>query len=108
VASTPAAMAGAILKLAGDVALRERMGAQARAHIRALANPETSIICLEEILHAAIEKHDNPFATEDLEKARRTAAYLDAHQFGHSLLEQIALRPSYYRVRFHEFRKCLA
>ncbi len=26
------------------------------------------------------------------------------HQFGHSLLEQMALRPFYYRARFHQFR----
>jgi hypothetical protein len=42
-----------------------------------------------------------------LVKARDAAAYLDAHQFGHSWREQLALRPFYYRVRFHEFRKSL-
>jgi glycosyltransferase involved in cell wall biosynthesis len=114
VASTPAKMADAILKLAdgwGETPsshLRERMGAQARAHIRTLANPETSITRLEAIFRAAMEKRDNPFAAEDLQLAKAAAAYLDAHQFGHSLAEQFALRPFYYRVRFHEFRKCLA
>jgi len=105
IASTPAAMADAILELAGDAALHSRMGTQAREHIRALASPEISIARLEAVLLAAVEKRDNPFAAADLEQARRTAAYLDAHQFGHSLLEQLALRPFYYRVRFHEFRK---
>jgi len=105
VASTPRTMAGAILQLAGDASLRERMGAQAREHIHNLADPEISLDRLEAILRAATEKGDNPFAAEDLDRARTTAAYLEAHQFGHSLLEQIALCPLYYRVRFHEFRK---
>ena len=100
VTSTPATMADAILELAGNAKLRARMGAQARAHIRALACPETSISRLDAILRAAVEKRDNPFAAEDLERARRTAAYLDAHQFGHSWLEQLALRPFYYRHAF--------
>ncbi len=105
VTSTPRTMAGAILQLAGDASLRAQMGAQARKHIRKLADPEISIDRLEAILRAAIEKRGNPFAAEDLDRARATAAYLDAHQFGHSLLEQLALRPLYYRVRFHQFRK---
>jgi glycosyltransferase involved in cell wall biosynthesis len=111
VASTPTTMAGAILKLAsgwGETPsshLRERMGAAAQHHIRALANPEISLTRLEEIFRAAVEKRDNPFAAEDLQRAKATANYLDTHQFGHSLLEQAALRPFYYRVRFHEFRK---
>ena len=105
VASTAATMADAILTLADDRALRGRMGAKARQHIRALADPETSIARLEAVLRATVEKRGNPFAAEDLEQARRTAAYLDAQQFGHSLLEQLALRPFYYRVRFHQFRR---
>ncbi len=105
VASTPATMARAILVLANDPALRNRMGAAARQHIRALADPEISISRLEAVLRAAVEKRDNPFAAEDLDRARATAAYLDAHQFGHSWLEQLALRPLYYRVRFHQLRR---
>jgi glycosyltransferase involved in cell wall biosynthesis len=108
VTSTPATMAAAILALANDAGLRARMGAKARNHIRALASPEISITRLETFLQAAIEKRGNPFAVEDLQRAKATAAYLDEHQFGHAWLEQIALRPLYYRVRFHEFRKCLA
>jgi glycosyltransferase involved in cell wall biosynthesis len=112
VASTRATMADAILKLAGDgwgetpsSRLRERMGAAARQNIRTLANPETSLTRLEAIFRAAVEKRDNPFATEDLQQAKAAAAYLNAQQFGHSLPEQCALRPFHYRVRFHEFRK---
>jgi hypothetical protein len=105
VASTPAAMAKAMLLLANDPALRRQMGARAQQHIRALANPEESIDRLEAIFHAALGKRDNPFAAADLHRARETAAYLDAHQFGHSFAEQIALRPRYYRARFHQFRK---
>jgi glycosyltransferase involved in cell wall biosynthesis len=111
VASTPATMANAILKLAEgwgktpSSRLREQMGAAARQHIRALADPENSLTRLEAIFHAALEKRDNPFAAEDLQRAKTTAAYLDVQQFGHSLAEQLALRPFHYRVRFHEFRK---
>ncbi len=52
------------------------------------------------IFRAAIEKRDNPFAAEDLQRARETAAYLDADQFGHSFAEQIALRPFYSACGF--------
>ncbi|MGA3283141.1 MAG: glycosyltransferase family 4 protein [Verrucomicrobiota bacterium] len=105
VASTPATMADAILTLANDTVLRRKFGAAARQHIRTLADPDTSIARLEAVLRAVVEKRDNPFAAEDLARARATAAYLDAHQFGHSWLEQLALRPFYYRVRLRQFRK---
>jgi len=105
VASTPAAMANALLCLANNAPLRKRMGEQARQHIRTIANPDISIGPLEALFQAAVESRNNPFAADYLERARETAAYLDAHQFGHSLLEQLALRPFYYRVRFHELRK---
>ena len=105
VTSTPSAMADVILKLANDTALRDRMGLAAQKHIRALADSSTSISRLELVLRAAIERRDNPFAAEDLRRAKETADYLDTQQFGHSLGEQLALRPLYYRVRFHEWRK---
>jgi glycosyltransferase involved in cell wall biosynthesis len=105
VASTPGTMAQRILLLAGDSGLRRRLGQQAQKHIRAVADPEVSLDRLETILQAAAENRDNPFSAEDLAKAQGTAAYLDAHQFGHSWREQLALRPFYYRVRFHEFRR---
>jgi glycosyltransferase involved in cell wall biosynthesis len=107
VASTPAAMARAMLRLANDPPLRAQMGAKAQNHIRALADPNVSIGRLEQILLAAREGRDNPFAAEDLARAKTTAAYLRAHQFGHSLSEQVALRPFYLRVRFHQWRNAL-
>lgn len=105
VSSTPAAMAEKILLLAADHELRARMGAQAQKHIRSIANAEVSIKRLEKIFLAAVEKRENPFAKEDLLQAREAATYLDTHQFGQSISEQMALRPLYYRVRFHEFRR---
>ena len=105
VTSTPAAMAAAMRQLAGDGPLRERLGRVARQHIRALADPDDSLRRLETILQAAIDKRNNPMAAEDLARARAAARYLDQQQFGHSWREQLALRPFYYRVRFHEFRK---
>jgi hypothetical protein len=100
-------MAAAIVALANDAALREKMGRQARAHIRQLTDPETSVSRLETLLLAAVEGKENPLAAADLVRARATANYLDAQQFGHSLLEQLTLRPFHYRVRFHEFRQVL-
>jgi glycosyltransferase involved in cell wall biosynthesis len=105
VSSTPAAMAGKILLLANNTALRERMGMQALRHIRSLAKPDASLTRLEKLFEAVIEKTENPFALEDFQHAQETAAYLDEHQFGHSFQEQLALRPLYYRVRFHELRR---
>jgi glycosyltransferase involved in cell wall biosynthesis len=107
VSSTPAAMAEAIKLLAHDRMLRQRMGLRAQEHIRALADPDVSLSRLEKIFDAVIHRRDNPLAVEDLQRAAATAAYLDAHQFGHSFSEQIALRPLYYRARFHEFRQAI-
>ena len=105
IASTASAIASAILKLAEDVDLRTRLGNNARSHIRKLADPVESTTRLESILQAAANNHDNSRAVEDLAKARAAATYLDRNQFGHSFEEQFALRPLYYRVRFHQWRK---
>jgi glycosyltransferase involved in cell wall biosynthesis len=107
IASTPATMADAILKLAGDGVLRERMGEAARWHIRAVADPATSITRIERALALAVRGDDNPDAATDLQCARRAAAYLDAHQFGHSAGETLALWPRYVRTRFHQLRQRL-
>jgi len=105
IASTPATVAESIVALAGDPALRQKLGREAQRHIRQLANPATSLDRLEAALAATCAGRDNPRGAEDLLQARRTADYLDAHQFGQSLGEQCALRPFHYRVRFHEWRK---
>jgi glycosyltransferase involved in cell wall biosynthesis len=105
VASTVNAMANKILTLANDPALRAEIGSRAQKHIRRLADPKTSVNRLEAVLRAVVGSQDNPFAVEDLQTARAAAEYLDEQQFGRSWLEQLALRPFYYRVRFHEFRK---
>ncbi len=104
VTSTPEAMGAAMVALARDSSGREKMGRQAQAHIRVLANPETSLHRLELILAAARENRPNPQAAVDFARARATADYLDAHQFGHTWREQLMLRPLHYRVRFHEWR----
>jgi glycosyltransferase involved in cell wall biosynthesis len=105
VASTPRAMGKCLERLAHSAELRSKLGAAAQAHIRTLADPGTSISRLEGALRATVEGKDSPFAAADLELARQAAAYLDAHEFGYSLAEQLALRPFYYRVRFHQFRE---
>jgi len=103
-ASTESTMAEAILRLANDSQFRLRLGDNARRHIRDVAGIEQSLDRLESALQATLASKDNPLLTEDLERARAAAAYLDAHQFGHTLGEQFALRPFYYRVRFHQWR----
>jgi glycosyltransferase involved in cell wall biosynthesis len=105
VASTAHAIGDAILKLACDPDLRKELGRNAQAHIRALADPMKSIEGLEMALRTAVSGRDNPRASEDLMKAKEAADYLERHQFGHTWREQLALRPTYYRTRFHEWRK---
>ncbi len=105
IASTAQTMAGAILKLVNNPDLRTKLGERAKAHIRQLADPDQSTKRLEQAMQSTVAKQGNTNAKEDLEKARATARYLDEEQFGHTLREQLALRPLYYRVRFHQWRK---
>jgi hypothetical protein len=108
VASTERTMAATIVTLARDTNLRRALGSRARGHIRSLADPATSVARLEAVLKAAVEQRNNPHAAADLAAAQTAAKFLDAHQFGHSLLEQGSLRPYYYRVRAYELRKRIA
>ena len=103
--STPKTMSKAILALAADPELRTRMGEKARDHIRVMSDPNQSLDRLEDALKASIEGEPNPRIEEDLQHVKITADYLDVHQFGHGFLEQIALRPFYHRVRFHQWRE---
>ena len=107
VTSTAPRMAEAMVRLAADARLRVEMGTAAQRHIRKLADPELSLSRLETALTVAKEGRANPFLSEDVARAATTAAYLDAHQFGHSFGEQLALRPLYYRTRFKQFRQML-
>ncbi len=107
IASTPRTIARAILKLANNPDLRVRFGKSGQSHIRKLADPIESTNRLEDALRAAATRHENPRPSEDMAKARAAAHYLDEQQFGHSWGEQIALRPRYYRVCFHEWRHAM-
>jgi glycosyltransferase involved in cell wall biosynthesis len=104
IASTPKTIADAMLTLANNLDLRARLGRNAQAHIRAIADSTKSTDRLATILQVAASGHDNPYAPEDVTQAHTTENYLDQHQFGHSWQEQIALRPGYYRTRFHDWR----
>jgi glycosyltransferase involved in cell wall biosynthesis len=106
-ASTPQTMSEAILTLADDPSLRARMGEAAQRHIRRVTDPVASFDRLETALNTVINRRANPHSNEDLARAKEAAEYLDAHQFGHGWREQLALRPFYYRVRFHQWRKAL-
>ena len=46
-----------------------------------------------------------PFAKEDLDKSLQTAEYLDQHQWGHSLEEQIWLRGKNAKVSFLRWQR---
>jgi glycosyltransferase involved in cell wall biosynthesis len=107
IASTAHTIAEAILKLADNADLRSMFGRNAQTHIRRLADPVESTNRLEEALRATATRSENHRSAEDLKNAREAADYLDQQQFGHSLAEQIALRPLHYRVRFHEWRRTL-
>lgn len=104
IASTSTTIAQAMQRLARDADLRCKLGRNARSHIRALANPKNSLNRLESMMRAATSNADNPYASEDLKQGLLCADYLDAHQFGNSLREQIALRPRFYWTRFHQWR----
>ena len=104
---TPASITKAIMTLGSDREMRQRMGEQARSHIRQLADPTVSLDRLESALNATVKGRVNPLAREDLRLANAMAHYLRKHQFGQTLKEKITLRPFYYRVRFHQFRKRL-
>lgn len=100
-------MAAAIFKLGADAKLREQLGDSARKHIRALTDPEVSLNRVENALHSTLTGQDNRMAEEDERLAVAAARHLDCHRFGHTLREQLALRPYYYRVRFHHFRQAV-
>jgi glycosyltransferase involved in cell wall biosynthesis len=105
VASTPPAMGAAMMKMARNGQLRERMGVAARAHVRQLADVDESLARLEGALSAALAGRENPRQSEDLARARAVATYLDTHEFGHSLGEKMALFPTYWRNRLAEWRR---
>jgi glycosyltransferase involved in cell wall biosynthesis len=105
VASTEASMSNAILRLAEDGASRVRMGCRAQQHIRRIADPDKSLDRLEDALRAAVAGRENLRIPDDLTEALAASAYLDQHQFGHSLEEQYMLYAFCCRVRFHEWRE---
>jgi glycosyltransferase involved in cell wall biosynthesis len=98
-------MAEAILKLGADENIRRQMGEAARRHIRQLAAPEVSLNRVENALDSIVNERDNRLAEEDVHQAAAAERHLARHRFGHTFREQLALRPFYYRVRFHYFRK---
>lgn len=104
-ASTVGALSDSICFLAADPGRRKAWGEAAMRHISEVADPEASIRRLEEALLLAQSRRQNAGAGADLEKARATGAYLDQHQFGHDVPEQLALRPYHWRVRFHHWRR---
>lgn len=100
-------MKGAILRMAESAEWRARCGESARAHILKVADPAESTDRVEMAMKCAMEGRENPLAEQDLEKARKTAEYLDQHQWGHSLQEQWWLRSRNAKVGFLGWQKDL-
>ena len=107
IASTRSAIAAALVKLASDETLRTKLGRNAQSYIRKLGDPVESTDRLETALRAAAQGRENPHASEDLKKSAEAAAYLNEHQFGHSVTEQVVLRLPYYWTRFHQCRHAI-
>lgn len=91
-AATQSATAHAIRNLAGDPALRHRMGAAARIHIRQVADTGTSLDRLESAMTSAIERTPNPLAQIDLEKALQAQQVLRTFGYGATSQERLKLR----------------
>ena len=102
IASTVPSMKNAIINMAENSEWRLSYGAAAKQHILALANPEDSTQRVTTALQCVINSEENPLAEHDLEKALKTAEYLDKHQWGHSYAEQLHLRA--FTAKVHAIR----
>jgi glycosyltransferase involved in cell wall biosynthesis len=102
IASTVPSMKEVIIRMAQSSEWRTMCGAKARRHILALADPEASTDRVANALRCAMKSEDNPLAEHDLEKALKTAEYLDKHQWGHSYAEQLHLRA--FTAKVHAIR----
>ena len=116
IASTVPSMKKAILQMAGakgqksevsDKVSLSTMGENARANILSLADPVRSTDRIMMAMQCAMEDRDNPFASQDLEKALQTAEYLDQHQWGHSLEEQLWLHVMDTKIRLLRYQRSL-
>lgn len=111
IASTVPSMKAAILRMAESADSRAQCGTVARKHILEIANPAESTDRVEMAMKCAVEGSENPLAEQDLEKARKTAEYLDKNQWGHNFAEQVYLRTFTGKVNafraFHFLKKKL-
>ena len=119
IASTVPSMKSAILRMAengyqfsdlrfqgaGSRVSRSLMGERARHHILSVADPEESTNRVEMAMRCAMEDANNPRAEEDLEKAIKTAEYLDKHQWGHSSGESLWLRGTDAKIHFLRWQR---
>lgn len=111
IASKVQSMKAAILRIAGSADWRAKCGIVARKHILEIANPAESTDRVELAIKCAREGSQNPLAEMDLEMARKTAEFLDKHQWGHNFAEQVYLRTFTGKVNafraFHFLKKKL-
>ncbi len=107
IASTLSSMTAAILRIAQSNELRVACGESAKRHILSLADSEESTDRVRMAMRCANEDRDNPRAEEDLERAHRTAEYLDRHQWGHSFEETLQLRAGNAKVRLLKWQRHL-
>lgn len=105
ITATVSSTARAILQLAGDESLRRTFGERAKGHIVRLADPKESLAQVERALHRVTQPAGISGGKEACVRAADVVNYLDLHQFGHDFGEWVALRPFYWRVRFHQWRR---
>jgi glycosyltransferase involved in cell wall biosynthesis len=105
IASTVPSMKSAILRMAESNEWRVKCGESARKHILSVADPGESTDRVEMAMRCAIEDRDNPLAEQHLEKAIKTAEYLDKHQWGHSREESFWLRGTDAKIRFLRWQR---
>lgn len=100
-------MVGAILQLAGDREMRVRYGERGREQILRLADPAASVAKLEVAMRCAVDRRDNPNASEDLLASRKAASDLELHQWGSAWDEYVHLRSNDMKIRFLRWQRAL-
>jgi glycosyltransferase involved in cell wall biosynthesis len=105
ITSTVPCMKAAILRMAESSECQMRCGEFARRHVLQIANPTESTDRLDLSIKCVVEGAKNPMAEQDLLKARKTAEYLDKHQWGHALGESGWLRGTNAKVELLRWQR---
>jgi len=104
-ASSTHSIRNAILSLSESAERRRRYGTSARSRILELASVSQSVSRLRCHYEETVAGTRNSFCADDLSKATETAAYLERHQYGHSLEEKWMLRQMEARIELSRLHK---